>query len=415
MIHKTPPLGSRGLFEINKPFKVDNKTIYKVVAHRKINDIVLSGEDPYKEIYEPKSVSKEDYHKAILDEDLVIISLVDKNEDHIFIPSNYIVSYPDSSVVPHKWLVAVCSLGMLPIDFDLDGSNKAIQEVISDIIGVEARVYFAERETKDAVTQAQAEQLQSIRESAIKHRTSTYAQKLKLEKENKKLSKENTSHLMTIRNKEDTISRLTKSIDDEDTNYAAQIVTLNNKVGKLEQDIATKSTTINDLNTEITGLNSQVDGLTSDVSRLEDANEAMKKTISNQLGQITSLTNKFYFDDLLTIDCLKDDDSNLLLTFSSRWLNKSLVLEDINSVNPITTSTVDLLISELEALPYVFTKFESDAFEFTIERENAGHEIIFTFDDGKFLLSIYMESGKDKFNEFISTFIESLNDFKSTI
>lgn len=177
---KTPPIGISGIFEIRDPFYIRPNTVYRVEGHRTVTDMAMSGEDPYTLVYLPNGVLREDFLVDVKNPELVFVTLVDEEGDLFHIPNSYILSYPNTSVVPHSWIVAVCSLGMLPENYDLTRVKEAIAESVSDFIGVEPNIYMAQKPTRDTVTTEEAQQLEVIRNSAIANRTTSYATKIEM-------------------------------------------------------------------------------------------------------------------------------------------------------------------------------------------------------------------------------------------
>ena len=55
----TPTINTVGVFKVEKPFFVESKRVYEVVAIREFDDIWLQGGDVYEEYYKPNGLSEE--------------------------------------------------------------------------------------------------------------------------------------------------------------------------------------------------------------------------------------------------------------------------------------------------------------------------------------------------------------------
>lgn len=176
---KTPPIGTVGIFTVNPPFEVDQTKVYKVEGHRSINEYITNNEQPFNLIYAPKNLTVEQYQTDV-DEGVIILILVTEEGERLLIPNKYIDEYPNTAIVPHDWIVAAISLGMLPRGYDLQAVRTAIVESVSDFIGVEPTVYFTTKKTSRAVTESEAAALAVIRQTAIQRRETSYAEKQQL-------------------------------------------------------------------------------------------------------------------------------------------------------------------------------------------------------------------------------------------
>lgn len=183
----TPPIGSSGIFDLKSPYVASQSTVYKVEAHRTFTEMLSNDLDPVELVYTPVGLTEEDFKVDAGTKDVLIVVLVSVTGDRILVPNRYIVNYPNSAVIPHAWMVATVSLGVLPVDFDFQRVKEAIAVTVSDYIGVEPNVFIAAKKTQDVVTDDRAAELAAMREAAIKYRSTERADKLQLEIDNLRL------------------------------------------------------------------------------------------------------------------------------------------------------------------------------------------------------------------------------------
>lgn len=176
----TPPIGTKGIFRLKSPFFADASVIYSCAALRSFPEMISQGDDPYKIAYEPVGLPE----AAYLDDSAagaLMITLLSEGRRPLYVPNTYIEIYPDMGSIPHHWIVASVSCGMLPETYDVTRIQQAIATAVSDYTGIEPTVHIAVAPTTDAITEAQYAQNLAAREAAIKYRSTDYADKLSLE------------------------------------------------------------------------------------------------------------------------------------------------------------------------------------------------------------------------------------------
>lgn len=178
---KTPSIGMSGVFTLRTPFSVPDNVIYTVEGHRTFAELIGDGIDPVETVYAPVGLGIEDYQLDAVRPGALIIILVNTKGNRLLVPNTYVIDYPNTSVVPHAWMVATVSLGVLPIDYDFQRVREAVAATVSDFIGVEPNVYIAQKRTHDVITEERAQELAAMRNAAIQYRSTAQADKLALQ------------------------------------------------------------------------------------------------------------------------------------------------------------------------------------------------------------------------------------------
>lgn len=132
-----PALSSYGLFTLDTPFQnmLTPDTPYTCVALRKLSDITKAGKDPYAEYYEPYGVSKAAY---AIDgaADVCIVSLQDEGGGIKYVPSSYVLAFPDGNGVKYTPLTIAAELGAVPDSLDLSWLRQEMVDLIKRTIGI---------------------------------------------------------------------------------------------------------------------------------------------------------------------------------------------------------------------------------------------------------------------------------------
>lgn len=171
-----PPLNCRGLYTFNSPWVSDLTRVYVCTAIRRFSDLAAQGEDVFTLYYQPNGLTQTDYATdAALG--AVIITLENDYSAPIYIPSTYIVSFPDMSAVSYNHVVVSISLGALYDGIALDFLTQQLAQDCTAVIGVTPTVLVNTAPLKSAVTPEEHQVIEAARNAAITNRT-TDAQRI---------------------------------------------------------------------------------------------------------------------------------------------------------------------------------------------------------------------------------------------
>jgi hypothetical protein len=168
------------LFVLRAPFVASATIVYRVADVSTFEAMISRGQDPMTLVYTPAGLVAADYATDTA-AGAAVITLMSDSATPIYVPDTYIDSYPNMAVAAHSWTVATVDLGILPDTYDTTRLTQAVQQAVSDYIGVESTVTIATVPTTDAVTQAEAVAAAAARAAAITTRTTPYAANLLLQ------------------------------------------------------------------------------------------------------------------------------------------------------------------------------------------------------------------------------------------
>lgn len=139
MANYIPYIGSKGRFKFKEPFdkELNSNTVYTVASIKSFDNIIDSGIDVYKEIYEPNGLTEEDFTKAYTNGKVNIIELIDETGKYFNVPSDYFLSVPDINGVLYRDKMLVADLGYLPDNYEFSELKKIITDVIRLNVGVD--------------------------------------------------------------------------------------------------------------------------------------------------------------------------------------------------------------------------------------------------------------------------------------
>lgn len=171
----TPSLYAKGKYVLTSPFVADPNKTYVCMAIRSFEDIYEQGEDVFTKYYVPIGLDAVAFEndRAIKAN---IITLMSETAPVIYVPDTYIESYPNMSNILYSHMVLSVSLGALPDTINLDMLKQQIQNVVSEVTGVDNSVVTEHKiPSTNFVTPEQHVINEAARQAAITLRVSDYA------------------------------------------------------------------------------------------------------------------------------------------------------------------------------------------------------------------------------------------------
>lgn len=190
----TPLMTSKGLFKVSKPFLVNEKKVYEVVAIREFDDLWSESIDVYGRYYQPFEISEEDYR---LDAQMgaAIVSLQGE-EGILHIPDTYILSYPEAGLANYQHVVLSISLGAVPKSLSLEDIRNEISEMCSKFTGVKNRVAIHTAPVTEALTIKEADNLEKIRKGNQQTSDSSYMRAVDMQRQRDAVVKNTNNRLL---------------------------------------------------------------------------------------------------------------------------------------------------------------------------------------------------------------------------
>lgn len=172
----TPPINVQGIYTLSGPWAQDvvPNTPYTCIAVRKFADIIRKGEDPYAIYYSPKGLSPADYQRDSNNGEC-IVTLRSAGGQFIYVPTFYIVSYPNQSGLAYAVTVLGVNLGAIPTGIDLSVIRQKISDVVHDYFGVTPNIQQAIISEVVNKSASDAAAIEAARQAAIVERQTDYS------------------------------------------------------------------------------------------------------------------------------------------------------------------------------------------------------------------------------------------------
>lgn len=132
-----PDLGLAGVYTLKTPFAelMSPNVTYTCKGIRGLDDIVAEGLDP-QEIYYTAHGIADSVYQSDLKDNVKIISLQSGVGNWLYVPSSYILAYPNNNGVKYYAVMLGVSLGALPENFNLSAYKELVSNLTIDSIGV---------------------------------------------------------------------------------------------------------------------------------------------------------------------------------------------------------------------------------------------------------------------------------------
>lgn len=137
----TPPIGASGIFRLGGPYAalLQTNVSYTCDAVRKMADIIVLGIDPHAEFYAEHGLTYQQYQNDLKNSEC-IVSLRSNGGHWVYVPTSYILSYPDMGGIPYTALVLGINIGAVPNYLDLSVIKQRIVDLVRETIGVTSTV-----------------------------------------------------------------------------------------------------------------------------------------------------------------------------------------------------------------------------------------------------------------------------------
>lgn len=188
-----PPIGTSGIYKLADPFQglMQPNMSYRCDAVRRLSDLLNVGVEPYEEYYQKNGLSKDKYDQDTQNQ-VSIVSLVSTSGHWIFVPTTYILQYPDLNGVAYHVLVLGLELGAIATYKDLTGLKTSLANLCRDTVGVLPTVKEAVVSAESKLSQADADALEAGRQVLINNTQTDRAKYLTLQQENAALRQQIT-------------------------------------------------------------------------------------------------------------------------------------------------------------------------------------------------------------------------------
>ena len=178
-----PPIDATGIWTLKAPFDtlLSSGVSYRSIGVRKIADLIAKGEaDPWESYYKPYGIDASVYQTDVA-QDVCIVTLQSDNGTAIYVPTSYIVSFPDSSGMTYISTILGVDLGAIPVAMSLNNIVLMIQDLVRDTIGIDTQVETATVGEKTQVSSDSYASFEANRASKIKNSTTFRARAIKAE------------------------------------------------------------------------------------------------------------------------------------------------------------------------------------------------------------------------------------------
>lgn len=137
----TPPIGASGIFRLSGPYAalLQSNVSYTCDAVRKMTDIIVLGIDPHAEFYSEHGLTYQQYQNDLQNGEC-IVSLRSNGGHWVYVPTSYVLGYPNMGGIPYTAIVLGINIGAVPNYLDLSVIKQRVVDLVRETIGVTSTV-----------------------------------------------------------------------------------------------------------------------------------------------------------------------------------------------------------------------------------------------------------------------------------
>lgn len=131
-----PEVGSSGVFNVLPPFDqfIIEQVQYTCTSIRSISELQTYTRSVLEEYYLVYGLTVEDYQRDLEDNELIIS--LRNGAEFVYVPSRYLISYPDVSGIPYHVVSLAVTLGAIPVGSDLSVLKEKVGELVLNNTGL---------------------------------------------------------------------------------------------------------------------------------------------------------------------------------------------------------------------------------------------------------------------------------------
>ena len=170
------------MFTFSAPFdaSVNATEIFTVVSIRSLTELEASGEDPFKNIYEPVGLLESDFLDDLAGK-IAIITFRTASGDYFYVPEDRVESDAKLDGIRYVEKAMIINLGYHPVALNTDVLNSLVNDIIVDELGTTPVIKVTDTSGEVFVTQVKHDALVLARNSINKVEKSWRTRYLELE------------------------------------------------------------------------------------------------------------------------------------------------------------------------------------------------------------------------------------------
>lgn len=183
MSNMIPQIGATGKYQLRAPFdtQVKENVLYTCIAVRRLSDFIENGRDPKALFYDANGLTDNDWAHDSADPDTCIATLSTKAGQWIYVPTSYIVTYPDGGGIPYTVRILGINLGAIPDTLDLSNLMTSIQNLVKDTIGIDSTAQMVAASETKLLTKEDSDAIESARLDLVTVNKTDYATNIALQ------------------------------------------------------------------------------------------------------------------------------------------------------------------------------------------------------------------------------------------
>lgn len=182
----SPLVGSKGVYQLQDPFKTDEGEILECIAIRSLSDWISNNDDALATIYTSNGLTEDDYNSD-LDVNMEIATLRNERGFVYNVPVKYIKEYPIQDGISYRSVAIVTALPAMRAIQDFKPTIDEIAQVVASNLGVKSTSKIVVTSHTRAISGTDDAALDAERRMVIGDASTIYARLTEAENENDSL------------------------------------------------------------------------------------------------------------------------------------------------------------------------------------------------------------------------------------
>jgi hypothetical protein len=186
-MRRTPPIGTKGIYQLKVPFSVPPTKIFTCEAVRTFDDLYKRNRDVFTEFYLANGLTDENF-QSDRRAGAAIITLISEDQEVVYVPDTYILSFPDMGMVNYQRVILSLDFGALPEYVNLDYTMTQMTTIAGKVLGRVPDIELHVAPTTQSIGPVEHQSLEAARLAQIEFEETDYAKYLKQLRINQDLS-----------------------------------------------------------------------------------------------------------------------------------------------------------------------------------------------------------------------------------
>ena len=165
MSNRIPRFNATGKWELRAPYSCSLTKSYRCAAIENFPALEHEKIDIHSRFYAGKGLPVSVFN-ADRSASVVIVTMIAEDGEVIYVPSSYIIKFPNSLSVPHLYTVLSVDMGLMPTDMDYHSLVTEVNNLVQEMVGVTTETHVNVIPGENFISEEEANTMKNARHQA---------------------------------------------------------------------------------------------------------------------------------------------------------------------------------------------------------------------------------------------------------